>query len=191
MKKSTHALLGASLLALSSLAFAEPTSYTVEPNHSSVTFEAKHFGTSTVRARFATKSGSITVDPAARTGKATIVIDTNSVMSGIPKFDTHLKTGDFLSADKYPEAIFTATAFTFEGDKVTQVTGDLTMLGKSNPVTLKSTTYNCYQSPAFKKQVCGGDFETTILRSQWNINYGIPFVPDSVKLLIAIEATKD
>ena len=188
MKKRIVAVLGA---LANTAAFAEPATYSVEPNHSSVVFEAKHFGTSTVRARLQAKSGTITIDPAARSGKANIVIDTTSVTSGIPKFDTHLKSGDFFSADKYPEAIFTATRFTFDGDKVKEVAGDLTMLGKSSPVTLKSNNYNCYQSPALKKQVCGGDFETNIKRSEWAMNFGIPFVPDDVRLLIAIEATKD
>jgi len=42
-----------------------------------------------------------------------------------------------------------------------------------------------------KREVCGGDFETTILRSQWGMNWGIDFgIPDKVKLLIQVEAVK-
>ena len=42
-----------------------------------------------------------------------------------------------------------------------------------------------------KREVCGGDFETTIARSQWGMNYGLNFgLPDNVRLLIQIEAVK-
>lgn len=184
-------LIAAGLLVATTGALAESTTYTVEPNHSSVVFEAKHFGTSTVRARIPAKSGTITIDPAAKTGKVEIVLDTAAVVSGVAKFDEHLKSKDFFNVATYPDAIFTATSMTFDGDKVTGVSGDLTMIGKSNPVSLKATHYNCYTSPVLKKQVCGGDFETTITRSQWNINFGIPFVPDDTHLLVQIEAIKN
>lgn len=181
----------AALLSASTAALAAPVSYTVEPTHTSILSESRHFGTSTVRARFLAKGGNITIDPAAKTGKATIVIDIASVDSGVAKLDTHLKGGDFFDAAAFPEATFTAGTFQFDGDKVVSIAGDLTMRGKTAPVTLKATNYNCYMSPGFKKQVCGGDFEATIQRSQWDVKYGIPFVPDDTRLVIQIEATKD
>jgi len=42
-----------------------------------------------------------------------------------------------------------------------------------------------------KREVCGGDFETTITRSQWGMNWGLNFgFPDSVRLLVQVEAIK-
>ena len=193
MKSTTTlavSLLGTALLASASIAQAESATYAIEPTHTSVVFEARHFGTSTVRARIPAKSGTITIDPAAKTGKGSIVIDTPAVISGVPKLDTNLKSGDFFNVERFPEATFVATDFRFEGEKVTQISGNLTIVGVTQPVTLNGTNYNCYQSPEFKKQVCGGDFETTIKRSLWNINFAIPFVPDETKLLVQIEAIR-
>jgi polyisoprenoid-binding protein YceI len=49
--------------------------------------------------------------------------------------------------------------------------------------------FNCYQNPLIKRQVCGGDFETTVERSQWGILWGLNFgFEDKVRLLIQIEA---
>jgi polyisoprenoid-binding protein YceI len=189
MKKISTALLGAALLAATTIASAEPATYTIDPNHTSVVFEAKHFGTSTIRARLPGKSGTITIDPTAKTGRANIVVDVSAINSGIPTFDERLKKADLFNAERFPEATFVASDFRFDGDRVTQVSGNLTILGNTNPVTLDATGYNCYQSPMLKKQVCGGDFETTIKRSQWNINYGTPFIPDDIRLLIQIEAS--
>ena len=71
-----------------------------------------------------------------------------------------------------------------------EVTGNLTLLGQTHPVTLKATKFNCYTNPLVKREVCGGDFETTIARSQWGISYGVPGIPDNIRLLIQIEAIK-
>ena len=69
--------------------------------------------------------------------------------------------------------------------------GSLTLRGKAMPVTLKASNFNCYTSPMLKREVCGGDFETTIKRSQWGVNYGLEFgMPDDVRLLIQVEAVK-
>ena len=58
-------------------------------------------------------------------------------------------------------------------------------------VTLKASKFNCYQNPMLKREVCGGDFETTIQRSQWGMNWGLNYgFPDNVKLLVQVEAVK-
>jgi polyisoprenoid-binding protein YceI len=192
MNKTIIASLAGTLLTATTLAFAAPVTYTVDPRHTSLTAESRHFGTSTVRSHFQAKSGSITIDTTAKTGSATIDIDVTSVLTGVPELDAHLKRADFFDAANFPDAVFTAKQFTFDGEKVASITGDLTMRGKTNPITLTATNFNCYQSPAFKlKQVCGGSFEATIQRTQYDVKYGVPFVADETKLKVEIEAVKD
>ena len=59
------------------------------------------------------------------------------------------------------------------------------------PVKLEAQRFNCYDNPILKARVCGGDFETTIRRSQWGMSWGIDMgVPDAVRLLIQIEAVR-
>jgi polyisoprenoid-binding protein YceI len=172
------------------VASAQSTTYTVEPTHTFVMWEAKHFGTSTSRGRFDKKSGSITIDRAAKTGKAEVTIDMKSMNTGVAPFDKHLTGDDFFAAEKFPEAKFVGTNFKFDGDKVTEVAGTLTMRGKTNPVTLKGNGFNCYDHPMLKRQVCGGDFETTIKRSLFDVSYGLPGIPDDIRLTIQVEAVK-
>lgn len=190
MKKAVLVCLAAfACLATASFGAAAQT-YSVEPTHTFVIWEAKHFGTSTSRGRFDKKEGAITIDRAAKTGKAEITIDMASINTGVAPFDKHLKSGDFFNVEKFPTAKFVGDKFTFDGDKVTEVAGTLTMLGKTNPVTLKAAGFNCYDNPIFKRQVCGGDFETTLTRSQYDMKYGLPGIPDAIRLLIQIEAIK-
>jgi polyisoprenoid-binding protein YceI len=176
--------------AATTAAQAQNASYSVEPTHTFVHFEAAHFGTSTLRGRFDKKDGSISFDRAAKTGRAEITIDMTSINTGVAPFDKHLKSKDFFDADNHATAKFVGDKFSFNGDKVSEVAGTLTMLGKTMPVTLKATGFNCYTSPFFKREVCGGDFETTIQRSQYGMSYGLPGVPDNIRLLIQIEAVK-
>jgi polyisoprenoid-binding protein YceI len=188
MKKSLIPLFA---LALVGVAHAQSENFATDPGHTWITFEAKHFGTSTLRGRFDKKEGSITVDPTAKTGKADITIDISSLSTGTPALDTHLKSKDFFNAAENPTAKFVGDKFNFDGSKVTSVVGTLTLLGKTQPVTLTSTSFNCYDHPMLKRQVCGGDFETTIARSQWGMDYGLKFgLPDNIRLLIEVEAVK-
>jgi len=183
-------LLAAGVLAVTG-AQAQPATYAVDPTHTSVMFEQSHFGTSTNRGRFDKKSGTVQFDRAGKSGKVELTIDTASINTGVPALDKHLREEDFFDAAKFPTAVFVADKFTFSGDKVSEVSGTLTLRGKTHPVTLKATRFNCYDNPFFKREVCGGDFETTILRSQWGVSYGINLgVPDATRLVIQVEAVK-
>lgn len=191
MKKIFKPLvLLAAVAGFTGTASAQSATYMIEPTHTFVTWEAKHFGTSTSHGRFDKKSGSITIDKTAKTGKAEITIDMKSMNTGVAPFDKHLTGEDFFAAEKFPEAKFVGTSFKFDGDKVSEVSGNLTMRGKTNPVTLKSSGFGCYYNPYLKREVCGGDFETTITRSQYDMKYGLPGIPDNIRLLIQVEGIK-
>jgi polyisoprenoid-binding protein YceI len=156
-----------------------------------VTFEVTHFGTSTNRGRFDKKEGTVQFDKVAKTGKVELTLETNSIDTGTAAFDKDLQGDNFLNSAKFPTAKFVATAFSFNSDKVSEVAGELTMLGKTYPVVLKATNFNCYTNPMLKREVCGGDFETTIQRSQWGMAWGLNFgIPDVVKLAVQVEAVK-
>lgn len=184
-----QSVIAASLLA-SGVAMAAADTYVIDPTHTFVTFEAKHFGTSTNRGRFDKKAGSISIDRATKTGKVEVTIDTTSINTGTQAFDGHLKSKDFFNAEAFPQATFVGDKLNFDGDKLASVSGTLTMLGKTQPVTVKTASYNCYMNPMLKREVCGGDAETTIQRSAFGMSYGLPFIPDDIKLVIQIEAVK-
>jgi polyisoprenoid-binding protein YceI len=191
MKKIPSLLAAVAALGFVAAASAEPATYAIEPNHTFVTFEIAHFNTSTNRGRFDKKEGSVTIDRAAKTGKLDVTLDTTSLNTGVAQFTKHLSSDEILDVAKYPTAEFHGDKFTFNGDKVTEVSGNLTLHGKTNPVTLKALNFNCYNSPLIKKEVCGGDFETTLMRSQYGVNYGSNYgFPDAVHLVIQVEAVK-
>ena len=190
MTKFLLALTAAASLAAFGPAQAQTATYTVDPTHTFVTWEALHFGTSTSRGRFDKKEGRIEIDRSAKTGMVDITIDMASITTGVAPFDTHLKSKDFFDVTTHPTARFQASGFSFDGTRVSAVKGTLTMLGKTQPVELKASRFNCYENPFFKREVCGGDFETTVQRSLFGSTYGLPGIPDNVRLLVQIEAIK-
>lgn len=180
-------VLGA--VALAAAGAGTAATYKIDPNHTSALFEVDHNGTSTNRGRFAGKEGSVEFDRAAKTGKADVTLDIASLVTGVPAFNKHLLGADFFNVEQHPSARFVAERFVFDGERVSEVVGALTLLGQTHPVTLKATKFNCYEHRTLKREVCGGDFETTIARSQWGMNWGLNFgAPDKVRLLVQIEA---
>lgn len=187
MKKT---LLAAAFLAASGLAAAQETVYDVEPTHTFVHFEVLHSQTSTNRGRFDTVEGTVMLDRQARKGKVDIVVHPASVNTGIDSYNDHLRNADFLDVKVHPTARFVGDDFVFEDGRVKSVSGKLTLLGKTQPVTLKALRFNCYDNPREKREACGGDFETTLTRSDFGMKFGLPGIPDSVRILIQIEALK-
>lgn len=189
MRKSLSLLAAAAVL--STAGIAQAAEYKIDPTHTFATFEIGHFGASVNRARFDKKDGTISFDKAAKTGQVDISIDVTSVNSGTAMFDKHLQSAEILDAAKYPKAQFVSSKFIFNGDKVAAVEGNLTLLGKTQPVTLKAHQFACYENPMFKREVCGGDFDATIDRSAFGVNYGIDWgFPKNVRLVIQVEAVK-
>jgi polyisoprenoid-binding protein YceI len=189
--RSTLLPLAAAITLLAGTVSAQAANYAFDPAHTYVTFEIGHFGTSTNRGRFDKKEGSVELDRAAKSGKVNIVVDTSSINTGFAAFNKHLQSADLFNAEKFPTMTFAADKFAFNGDKVTEVSGTLTLLGKTSPLTLKANNFNCYDSPMLKREVCGGDFEGTLDRTAYGMNYGIDWgFPKDVRLVVQVEAVK-
>lgn len=163
--------------------------YVIDPTHTFVMYEMGHYGTTTNRGRFSTKDGMVRIDETGRNGKVDITMDMSSINTGVDLLNRHVQSKDFLNIAEFPTGRFVADKLNFSGDKVTEVDGTLTLLGQSRPVKLTASRFGCYLSPLLNRQICGGDFETWVERSQWGVTWGIPFgFEDKIRLLVQVEA---
>lgn len=183
---------GAALSSIAVTAFAAPATYKINPGHTYPSFEADHMGgLSILRGKFNSSSGSVTLDKEAKTGTVEITIDTTSLDFGHDKLNEHAKSeATMFDVAKYPTATYKGKLSKWEGNKPTEVQGELTLHGVTKPVTLKINQFLCKTSPMTKKEVCGADASTTINRSDFGISFGVAnfgFKPE-VKLLIEVEA---
>jgi len=165
--------------------------YTIDPGHTYVSFAINHLGFSTMRGKFDRQSGSMHYDPAGKKASVMIEIDAASIDTGHAKRDAHLQSPDFLNAVENPTITFKSTAATWSGDKLSTVSGDLTILGVSQPVTLEVIAIKCGAHPFNKKQMCGFDATASIKRSDFGVNYGLPAIGEVLDLQIELEATKN
>ena len=166
---------------------AGPAIYQLDPNHSFVTFEVLHFGTSTTRGRFGPISGEVTLDRAQRRGEVALRIPTSPVDTGVPVFNARLRQSDLLASTDHPEAFFVARQFRFEGDTVAEVRGEFTLRGVSQPLSLKARRFSCRLESASNDEICGGDFEGQLLRSDFGATFGLPLIGNRIGLWVQVE----
>jgi polyisoprenoid-binding protein YceI len=183
-------LIIALLAASATSAFAESTTYNIEPNHTYPSFEADHFGISFWRGKFTKSSGSVTLDRTAKTGNMDITIKTDSIDFGHAKMNEHAKSEEMFNVAKFPTAVYKSKSIKFDGDTPSLVEGELTMLGVTKPVTLKINKFKCIMHPLLKREVCGADASAEFKRSDFGLNYGLPNFSPEVKLAIQVEAVK-
>jgi polyisoprenoid-binding protein YceI len=188
-------LICAALLACAAMAASgAPQTFAIDPASTHVHWELMHFGTSTLRGRFDAISGSVTLDREAHTGSASISIETTSVSTGTRIFDGVVRGPLLLATQEHPSAYFVASRFAFDGDRLASVTGEFTLRGSSQPLTLKAMRFGCRtdaaSAPATPRDICGGDFEAEFKRSDFGITHSLPFVGDAVRLVVQIEGVR-
>jgi polyisoprenoid-binding protein YceI len=191
-------VLGALAIALPLAAIAAPESYTIDPNHTRAYFEVDHLGVSIQRGRFDHTSGKFILDRGAKSGSVELSIETASVSTGDnvkgnrPRtLDDHLKTADFFNVAEFPRMTFKSTGVKFAGDNPVEISGDLTIIGVTKPVTLKLERWVCKDNPMSKKPMCGGNATASLKRTDFGVKYGVPAIGDEVRLWISVEGYKD
>lgn len=182
-------LLATAMIGLFSSTMA--AEYQLDPGHTNARFNIDHFQTTTNHGGFYGIKGTVQFDPEAKTGALEITFNTNTLNTGAKDFDGHMSSADLLNVEQFPEMRFKSTQWVFEGNKPSEIKGELTMMGKTNPVTLTATKFNCYDNPMFNAEVCGGDFTATIDRTQWGIDFLVDAgIPKEVTIHIQAEAVK-
>ncbi|MEM1352860.1 MAG: YceI family protein [Pseudomonadota bacterium] len=185
--------LGLSLLALPLSAEAESATYTIDPDHQLVAFTVMHAGYARTFGRFGEVQGSFVYDDATQTlSDVDVSISTGSVQTFHDARDNHVRSDDFLAAEAHPFITFTADSGTPTSENTGTVTGDLTIRGVTQPVTLDVTKNLIGEYPCcHRKETIGISATTTILRSDFGSTYALPvFVGDEVEIMLEFEAIR-
>ncbi len=133
-------LLG--MLTLGAAAQAAPVVYLADPTHTSIVWEARHLSTSTLRGVIQAKEGSMTLDRQAKSGKVNVSLDMNSFFTPVASLNGILRGDRAFNVASQSTASFEGDQFTFDGDKVSAVSGRITIAGKTQPATLTATHFN-------------------------------------------------
>src|SRR6202789_425992 len=173
-------------------AFAQSSSWTIDPNHSQVNFAIKHMQVSTVRGSISGVTGTVVwddKDPSKSSVEATI--NATTVSTNNEKRDAHLKSPDFFNAEKFPTLTFKSTSVTGANGKL-QLIGDLTLAGVTKSVTLDVDGPTVPVKGMGGKLVTGFSATGMLKRSDFNFGskFAAPILGDEVKFTIDVEADK-
>ena len=194
----TRITLCALALALPLAASAATENYTLDPYHTYPHFAVDHFGVSLMWGRFDKSSGKFMLDRAAKKASLELNVETASLTTGDndkgsrPRSrDEHLRSADFFNVAEFPRMSFKASEVKFDGENPTEVTGQLTLLGVTRPLTLKMERWVCKDNPFSKKPMCGGNASGAIKRSEFGMKYALPAVGDDIRLYVEFEGYRD
>ncbi|WP_428775012.1 YceI family protein [Vibrio sp.] len=116
--------------------------------HSSVNFKVSHLGFSFIKGRFNTFNGEFSYDPAdIEASTVKVNVDTTSLDSNHAERDKHIRSEDFINADKFGTATFTSTSVVDKGEGKLDITGDLSLHGVTKPITISAEFIGAGQDP--------------------------------------------
>ncbi|MFD9322238.1 YceI family protein [Streptomyces sp. NPDC060053] len=171
--------------------------YTIDPAHSTFGFVARHAMVTNVKGKFNDFTGSLHLD-GADPSKSTASIDVtmDSIDTGSADRDGHLKSADFFKTDEFPTMTFRSTSTEALGGEDYRITGDLTILGVTKPLSI-DLEFNGAAKDPFGNERVGFEGKAEILRSDWGLTWnaaletGGVLVSDKIKLNFDISAIKN
>ena len=186
------AILLVALLAPAALS-AAVTAWDVDPAHSTVEFEVRHFFTQ-VPGRFNEFNGTIHHDPdQASSSQVEFTVQADSIYTNNDQRDGHLRSPDFFHVEKFPTLSFKSTKVEGSGNEL-QVTGDLTIHGVTKSVTIPVEFLGSMATPMGTR--AGFATEFTIDRKDYGITWnraldqGGAILGDEVTIEINVEAVQ-
>jgi polyisoprenoid-binding protein YceI len=167
--------------------------YTLDRPHTQVIFSVSHLGFTDSWGRFLDYDGSFTFDrvnPA--NSSVDVTVKTDSLDMGDAKWDEHLKSADFLDTAKFPTMTFKSTGITVTGQNTADITGDMTILGVTKPVTLKVTHNKSGVFPMDDKMFVAGFSATAkIKRSDFGMTKYLPMIGDDVEIHLEVQGNQE
>jgi polyisoprenoid-binding protein YceI len=174
-------------------AFAQTSTWNIDPAHSTAQFTVRHLGISNVNGSFTKVTGSVVLDEKDITqSQVSASIDVNSVDTRVEARDKDLKSPHFFEVEKYPTIEFKSKKLVNSGGKL-QMIGDLTIHGTTREVTLDVDGPTSALADPWGNSRRGISATTAISRKDFNMVYnnflksGEAVVGDNVKIQIDAE----
>jgi polyisoprenoid-binding protein YceI len=191
----TRFLLLAAVFALApGLASAEPARYEIDPAHTVVAFLVEHIGFARVLGSFTEVEGSFSFDETTGTlSDVQVSVTTASIASHHEERDEHLRSDDFLDTRRHPTMSFTSNQARRIGDREFEITGELTLIGLTRPLTLTATWNKSGDYPIGRNAYAIGVSARGVLaREDFGMDYALDngWVGNEVEILIEFEALR-
>ncbi|MFM0718649.1 YceI family protein [Paraburkholderia strydomiana] len=165
--------------------------YEIDPDHTSITFDIDHFKYSRFTIRFDRKQGQLDwSEGGLERSSASVTIDAASIDTNVPLLDKMVKGPDMLDVARNPAIRFASTRFERTGESRGTLSGDLTIRGVTQPVTLDVTFNGFAPDPLTKKDTLGFSAEGRFSRAKFGLSTWYPAVGDDIHVRIQAEFVK-
>lgn len=165
--------------------------YRADPRHTSIVFDVDHLGFSRFVARFNEVEAVLDAVPdAPETSRLEVTIKAASVDTNVPELDAMLKAPDMFDAAAHPGIHFASTKIVRTGEGEVEVTGNLTIAGRTHPATFTVTFNGAAPDPLTGEDKLGFSAEGTLDRSVWGLGKWWPAVGNEVRFRIEAEFAK-
>jgi len=171
------------------------TAWKLDPAHTLVEFSVKHMMITTVKGRIADVEGTIYTDERnPRNSSVEVTLKGASIDTRSDQRDTHLRSGDFLNTETFPEIRFTSTKIDGDKDRF-ELTGALTIRDVTRDVTLDVEYGGRTRDPWGGERVgfsASGKIDRRDFGLTWNqaLETGGVAVGHDIKINIEVEAVK-
>ena len=168
------------------------TTWTIDNTHSEIAFKVKHMMISTVTGHFEEfEATAKSNDEDFSDASFEFTAKTGSINTKNEDRDTHLKSDDFFSAEKFPEMKFVSKSF--DGEKLV---GDLTIKDVTKEVALDAELNGVAVDP-YGQTKAGFEITGEISRKDFGLTWsavteaGSIVVSDKVKMVVDVQFTKE
>jgi polyisoprenoid-binding protein YceI len=163
-------------------------SYAIDPDHASVIARVSHLRYAWSIFRFDKVSGTMKWDPNNPANSSLIAkVETASITSNVKDFAQELSGNNFLKSTAFPEASFVSSAFRQMSTRRGKVDGQLTLMGKTKPVTFDVELIGAGKGFADRPRI-GVSARGTINP----LDFGLPpLFGDSIEIVVDVEFQKD
>jgi polyisoprenoid-binding protein YceI len=165
-----------------------PGRYEVDETHAYLSFSYSHMGLSNPRLHFADFDAELELDGNNMANSSVrIAVDAASVDSGVAELDDELRGADFFDVANHPNITFVSSGYKETSENAGTLSGDLTVMGITRPVTLDVTINSAAMNRSVRKEMIGFSAAGMIKRSEFGLTAYDKVVSDELNLDIQIE----
>ncbi|RMH55151.1 MAG: YceI family protein [Deinococcus-Thermus bacterium] len=167
--------------------------WNLDSSHTNVAFSVKHMGLFTVRGQFKKAAGLVVTNEKGVPERVEATIEAASIETGDAQRDAHLRSGDFLDVENYPEIRFVSRKVEALGEGRYRILGDLTIRGTTREVALEAEVSPPVKDPWGNTRI-GASASGTLNRKDfgltWNqvLEFGALLVGEEVRFTVDVEA---
>ena len=173
----------------SAQAASRAQSWRIDEAQTWIGFKIDATGFPTTHGHFAHYKGQVLIDfdrPAK--SYTNFTVDSASVDVGSPSFNNFVKSAVLLDVERFPTMSFVSTQVEKLDSHTARISGNLTMLGVSRPITL---TVDVETDPSAKGRALAFVAKGTIVRSEFGMKFGIPLIDDALEITVKTRALSD